>query len=225
MFLDPNLTLSASFKVKDLTVTETGLDNSPPLDLYTQLKATAEVLEKLKKQVGPFLIDSAFRTSEVNKKVGGESTSRHLYGEAFDIVPTSMSSKDYFAKIMSNDALKNILGEISLKTNTIHATLPYTNSSGRVVAGSARELVDGSYFSMTAEKIAELTGKGVKAVQEAGTKVAASLEEFADDPKKWFSSAFNFYDEFGLINPKPFILGSVVGIALLGIYLATKDEK
>jgi len=54
-----------------------------------------EVLEDIREQVGrPFVISSGYRCQEHNFKIGGASTSRHLYGRAVDIVTAGWASDD-----------------------------------------------------------------------------------------------------------------------------------
>ena len=40
---------------------------------------------------GPVKINSGFRTTEHNKRVGGVKNSRHLYGKAFDLSTKNLS--------------------------------------------------------------------------------------------------------------------------------------
>lgn len=224
-YLDNNLTLNSRYKVKDLTVTQTGIDNKMPEKYLGGAKSLANVLDLIYREVGPFYIDSAFRSEAVNAKVGGESTSRHLYAEAADIVPTGMKVDEFFGKILANKTIANDLGEISVKTNTVHLTTPYYNASGKYIVASPRQLVAGIYSSLSLDDIKKFTEPYVKAISATTQKVTKSIEEFTENPKQWFDNAFNFYDEFGLLNPKPFILGSVALIGALGVYLLAKDEK
>ena len=72
---------------KDLTVTTTGLRNFPLPAMQTNLiRLTETVLDRLydayKKKA---YIESAYRSPQVNKKVGGEDDSSHLTGLAVDL--------------------------------------------------------------------------------------------------------------------------------------------
>lgn len=49
--------------------------------------ALVEILQKIRDHFGaPITINSAYRTPEYNKKVGGSTYSQHQYGKAADIV-------------------------------------------------------------------------------------------------------------------------------------------
>lgn len=155
---DPNAQLSPSFKLKDLSVTSTGITNNPTEASFNNLKRLASELDYLKSVIGPFTVASAYRNQDVNEAVGGSSTSKHMTGEAADIVPTSGNAFLYFSDILKNDNVRNRFGEISLKKpqNAIHLTLPYYNSSGKYVQNSPR-IADGNpliYMSMTQNEIA-----------------------------------------------------------------------
>lgn len=173
---DPNTQLSPSYKLKDLSVTSTGISNNPTESAFNNLKRLAIELEYLKNQLGPFRIASAYRNSSVNSAVGGSSTSRHLHGDGVDLVPLQTNSFLYFAEILKRDDIRNRFGEISLKKpqNAIHLTLPYTSSSGTLVKNSPR-IADGSpmvYMSMSQGEIERFMldpyaapGQGLSVVQ------------------------------------------------------------
>ena len=75
------------FTFEELTSTETGLYNSPtsPSHLYN-LARLWHTLNHLRNTLGrPIVVNSAFRSPEVNKLVGGEKKSHHLQGRAADI--------------------------------------------------------------------------------------------------------------------------------------------
>jgi hypothetical protein len=142
----PNTRLSDYYTVADLTTTSTGIANLPTTQKeLDSLKKLASVLDILKRKLGSFRIASGYRNALVNAAVGGSSTSRHMTGEAVDIVPTSMSAEKYWASILADPALRNSLGEISYKKpqNSIHLSLPFSSYLGAQVIGSAR-VADGS---------------------------------------------------------------------------------
>jgi hypothetical protein len=78
------------------TAKSRGLDNTPTDEQLELIKATAEnVFDKLREHCGaPIQINSVFRGPELNKAIGGSSSSQHCvgldksknsYGAAFDI--------------------------------------------------------------------------------------------------------------------------------------------
>lgn len=85
------------FSFYELIHTDTGLNNVPEylLDVRT-LALCSRVLNYIRHEVGfPISVNSGFRTSDVNRAVGGVSNSNHLYGRAFDIRPSNKSIVRY----------------------------------------------------------------------------------------------------------------------------------
>ena len=85
--------LSEHFKFGELTKTSVKLENVPNEEQVENLKRLCRWLEKLRKRWNdlygegddPIVINSGFRSPEVNKAVGGVPTSNHLTGCAVDI--------------------------------------------------------------------------------------------------------------------------------------------
>lgn len=83
-----DLKLTEHFSLKELCVTNVkNVDNEPPAIIHDNLIEIAEDLEKLRFALGgePIVINSGYRSKEVNKAVGGSPTSYHLRGCAVDI--------------------------------------------------------------------------------------------------------------------------------------------
>ena len=85
--------LSGHFSLRELTKTRTGIENVPNEAQVENLRRVCRWLERLRKRWNdlygegddPIIINSGFRSPEVNKAVGGVSTSNHLTGCAVDI--------------------------------------------------------------------------------------------------------------------------------------------
>lgn len=79
------------FSIEELCRSNTadakGIDNTPNNAQKERLKDLIEnVLDPLRETYGkPIIISSGFRNSELNKEVGGVSTSQHQKGEAADL--------------------------------------------------------------------------------------------------------------------------------------------
>lgn len=75
------------FKFEELIHTETGLDNMPDTDSHlANLASLWNVLNFVREKLGrPIIVNSAFRTPQVNKQVGGAKRSLHMQGRAADI--------------------------------------------------------------------------------------------------------------------------------------------
>lgn len=79
--------LSQHFSLAELTVTSTGLPNSPDTQQLSRLTATAQAMDEVRKLLGhPIRVNSGFRSAAVNRKVGGAPTSAHALGYAVDFV-------------------------------------------------------------------------------------------------------------------------------------------
>jgi len=63
-----------------------GIDNEPTYTHLENLKLTCSVFDIIRTHFGvPIFISSGYRSSEVNEKVGGSTTSQHSLGQALDI--------------------------------------------------------------------------------------------------------------------------------------------
>lgn len=84
--------LSKHFTLAELTASNTatrlGLSNQPTPEALQQLQRTAQMLERVREQLGgrPIVVSSGYRNSEVNRAVGGVTSSDHMQGMAADIV-------------------------------------------------------------------------------------------------------------------------------------------
>jgi len=91
--------LSEHFLLRELCKTKTGIENVPNEEQVENLKRVCRWLEELrlrynlnkkekiknKDEEEPIIINSGFRSAEVNKAVGGSPSSNHLTGCAVDI--------------------------------------------------------------------------------------------------------------------------------------------
>ncbi len=85
--------LSQHFTLGELCKTRTRLSNEPNKEQVENLKRVCQWLEQLRRRWNnlygdgddPIIINSGFRSAEVNRAVGGAPTSNHLTGCAVDI--------------------------------------------------------------------------------------------------------------------------------------------
>jgi uncharacterized protein YcbK (DUF882 family) len=78
---------SRNFTFAELSRTSTGIPNDPTPEAKAWLEATAlEILEPIRAKFGPIIINSGYRSQEVNTRIGGSPTSQHMLGQAADIV-------------------------------------------------------------------------------------------------------------------------------------------
>jgi len=83
---------SENFSLEELIASEVaaraGIDNTPPDEIVTNLRALAHGLELVRHALGdlPIHVSSGYRSPAVNVKVGGAKNSAHMSGLAADIV-------------------------------------------------------------------------------------------------------------------------------------------
>ena len=81
-----------NFTFKELVKTDTGLDNMPnDMHVLSNICRLASFLQTIRNELHlPIIVNSAYRSPEVNEKVGGVSSSYHVKGLAADIKCTDM---------------------------------------------------------------------------------------------------------------------------------------
>ena len=96
------------FTLGELCKTKTGIENVPNEAQVENLKRLCRWLEQLRRRWNnlygdgddPIVINSGFRSPEVNKAVGGVATSNHLTGCAVDIRCIGMEQALRYAAIL-----------------------------------------------------------------------------------------------------------------------------
>ena len=80
--------LTANFSLEELSHTDhREFDNTPPADVIENLKRLAMILEQVRSLFNgsPVMVNSAYRSLEVNRAVGSSDGSQHRLGCAADI--------------------------------------------------------------------------------------------------------------------------------------------
>ena len=134
--------LSEHFTLGELCKTKTGIENVPNEAQVENLKRLCRWLERLRKKWNdlygdgddPIIINSGFRSPEVNRAVGGATLSNHLTGCAADIRCIGMEQALRYACILldiadeSQEDFDELLIEQSAKSLWIHfAVRPFAN--------------------------------------------------------------------------------------------------
>ena len=117
-----DIQLSPHFKLSEFTRSGTaaakGIDNTPSLATVSNLQFLCnEILEPLREYFNsPVIINSGYRCLQLNKAVGGVSTSNHLSGYAADIkVPSNKVGEEWFNWMQKNIP---VFDELIMERNT-----------------------------------------------------------------------------------------------------------
>lgn len=98
--------LSPNFTLEELTITNhREFDNTPNADQINNLTRVAQLLEQVKKCVGnkPVMVNSGFRSLQVNAAVGSKPISQHCLGCAADIRVPGMTPDQVVKAIKASD--------------------------------------------------------------------------------------------------------------------------
>jgi len=124
------MNLTPNFTLEELTHTDhREFDNMPDADEMANLYRLADFLEQVKVVLGnkPIMINSAFRSAEVNKAVGSSDKSQHRRGCAADIrVPGMTPDEVVTAIIESGLPFDQVIREFDRWT---HVSIPNTEDS------------------------------------------------------------------------------------------------
>lgn len=98
--------MTPHFTLQELTASETaarnGWDNTPGPTEKANLQRLAELLEQVRELLGkPIMVNSAYRSKQVNDAVGSKDTSQHRIGCAADIKVPGMTPDQVCRKIMA----------------------------------------------------------------------------------------------------------------------------
>jgi zinc D-Ala-D-Ala carboxypeptidase len=122
--------LSPHFTLEELTVTDhREFTNEPNDHEKNNLKRVAELLEQVKELLGgkPIMVNSGFRSKQVNDAVGSSDTSQHRVGAACDFrVPGLTPNEVVKAVIASDIPFDQIIREFDRWT---HISVPNISSS------------------------------------------------------------------------------------------------
>ena len=99
-----DIKLSTHFKLSEFLNTGKYPQNIPSMqDVVNMTFGCHLLLEPARNEVGPIIINSGFRSNEVNKMVGGVSNSQHLRGQAADIRPRDTKQFQHLVDYLRNN--------------------------------------------------------------------------------------------------------------------------
>jgi hypothetical protein len=210
---------SQFFTEDELTATSSGIANIPDSEQEGNLQLLANLLDYLKTHVGDFNIESGFRSQAVQSwLIGGGAgadsavqaspTSYHMQGKAADITPTGMTAKEFYAKLISDETLRNMMGEIALKKNTIHVSIPTPTKLGvPMIVNEA-----GQYIRYTVESA--LSAIGMEWMLGSSTGESSGVDDSSTAGEVVYSS-----DETDAPALKPVIWPYIMGAAGIAVLL------
>ena len=108
--------LSSNFTLSELCKSETaarkGIDNTPPEEVINNLSTLcAMVLQKVRDKLGVVMVTSGYRSPELNKAIGGSTTSDHCKGLAADFEVVGFDNKELALWIKDNLHFKQLILE------------------------------------------------------------------------------------------------------------------
>mgnify|MGYP003341284495 CR=1 FL=1 len=119
--------LSPNFTLEELTHSEIaerqGLDNTPNEDVKANLVRLAKFLEQVRTVLGrPVMVNSAYRSPEVNAAVGSKPTSQHCLGCAADIKVPGLTPDNIVKELLkTNLEYDQIIREFD---SWVHISIP-----------------------------------------------------------------------------------------------------
>lgn len=117
------------FRFSELIRTDQKLTNLPELLTHVEnLLKLVRVLNLMRDIFdAPIIINSAFRTPEVNQAVNGSKKSYHLQGRAADIRPSYIPSNEYYKELSRLCAVimqhKHLFKEVIIYDTFIHVAI------------------------------------------------------------------------------------------------------
>jgi len=135
--------LTSHFSLAEMTASNTatrlGLRNVPDGPALYQLVKTAEMLERVRALLGtPVVVTSAYRSPEVNKAVGGRTSSDHCKGMAADIAAPRFGDAHAVASAIAPHISTLGVGQIILEgikgKQWVHLSIdPVDNPINRII--------------------------------------------------------------------------------------------
>lgn len=107
--------LSKDFKLSEMIASTTAtirhIDNTPPKKIVDRLRILCqEVLQQARDTYGkPIHVNSGYRSTELNKAVGGQANSYHLKGQAADLHVDSESDGYYLSALLLRSNIADLV--------------------------------------------------------------------------------------------------------------------
>lgn len=120
--------MSPNFTYAELTISSVRKDNTPPPNILQRIESIlAPGCEEIKKYLDgkSVLINSGYRSPEVNKAIGGSKTSAHCLGYAVDFISPKYGTPIQVAERLSETLKK--FDQIIYEGTWVHASFDPRN--------------------------------------------------------------------------------------------------
>ena len=127
------------FTIKELCKSNTaikhGIDNTPTPEVEQNLISLIEnVLDPLREAWGrPIIVNSGYRSPELNKVIGGVKTSQHMTGQAADIQTVTDSKSDNEKLFKLAQSLNLPFDQLIDESNYSWIHVSYSNKNRRQI--------------------------------------------------------------------------------------------
>ena len=148
--------ISMKEALRSNTAKRLGIDNMPDNDTLVTMQITAEhIFEPLRNKFNePIYISSFYRSPELNKAIGGSSSSQHCKGEAIDIddVYSKASNSDFFNYIKDKLEFDQLIWEFGDDKNPAWVHVSYSLGKNRMrILKAIKENGRTKYINITNE--------------------------------------------------------------------------
>ena len=141
--------LSENFSLKEMTKSQTalrrGIENEPGEEEQANLQQLCEqVLQKVRDHFGkPVTVNSGYRSPELNKAIGGSTTSDHCKGMAADIEIPGISNYELADWIKENCEFRQLILEFYTPgvpdSGWVHVSYNYEENEKKVMTALKEE--------------------------------------------------------------------------------------
>jgi hypothetical protein len=148
--------ISMKEALRSNTAKRLGINNMPDNDTLVTMQITAEhIFEPLRNKFNePIYISSFYRSPELNKAIGGSSSSQHCKGEAIDIddVYSKASNADFFNYIKNHLEFDQLIWEFGDDQNPAWVHVSYSLGKNRMrILKAIKENGRTKYINITNE--------------------------------------------------------------------------
>lgn len=155
--------LSTNFTLEEMTFSQTaarlGIANLPDPGQIAALQALCtNVLQPLRDQLGlAITISSGFRSPALNRAVGGAADSQHLAGQAADLQCFTLSTADFFKRVLAlNLPYDQLIYEGGREATWVHVSYNPSGARGQILRATFPPAGGVEYASLSRDQASVL---------------------------------------------------------------------